>query len=291
MEKSENNDTVNSGTSDKRKHYFLSAPYYFFKAANNYLNALKSKTEKFLYQTVIIFTIFGFLAGIAGAVLIYYFYDTDKTDITNWGDTFGGLTMPFITFVSVLLFAATLHFQRKDLQLTREEMERSRKEMKESSNALIFDNFISSVKFFNEQIEKCELTFTGKDGKCKTLSGNNAFVEYVDSTVIEGTDYKFFYNDALEQNLSYKNEINKGDFDRLYILFNEIVTKYQELLSIFFTSIKQDVLVVLLIRLIIDNKKELVVKNKDFFQMILKDKSLIKVDATRSYDIAKLSLT
>lgn len=105
----------------------------------NYLkisNALndEEKTRKSLFYIFIIaLCIIGFIFLIE-LILVVCFYDIDK--LGAFGDFFGGMINPLLTFCTFMALLMTIILQQKELSLTREELSETKQATKDSAQAL-----------------------------------------------------------------------------------------------------------------------------------------------------------
>lgn len=141
---------------DKIKDFYTKKYKLFYKLMGNGDN--KNKIEKRLYSIFIIalsiMTIIFFIEVISIFLIklsafIEDFFRIDSTDriltmgvkdtleiLGPFGDFFGGMLNPILTFCSFMALLMTIVLQQKELKLTREELEETRKATRDSAEAL-----------------------------------------------------------------------------------------------------------------------------------------------------------
>lgn len=156
----------------------------------NYLkisNALndEEKTRKSLFYIFIIaLCIIGSIFLIE-LILVICFYDIDK--LGAFGDFFGGMINPLLTFCTFMALLMTIILQQKELSLTREELSETKQATKDSANALIEQsNSIKQQNFENTFFNMLDLYFSLKN----RLNQNPPAVENI-KYKIDNIDYTF----------------------------------------------------------------------------------------------------
>lgn len=116
-----------------------------------------------------------------------YFSAKDAASLGQWGDFFGGLLNPILSFMAFCALLYTIILQRSELNLTRNELRLSRIEMERSSAALEDQNlsmkqqrfestFFGMVNVFNQIIDAMDVTiYHGYDRGSSNYSGRDCF--------------------------------------------------------------------------------------------------------------------
>ncbi|RBQ28398.1 putative phage abortive infection protein [Aliarcobacter vitoriensis] len=176
-----------------------------YSKLSNTLND-EGKTRKSLFYIFIIaLCIIGSIFLIE-LILVICLYDIDK--LGAFGDFFGGMINPLLTFCTFMALLMTIILQQKELSLTREELSETKQATKDSAEALReqsnsiklqnFENtFFNMIRLHNEIVNN--------------LRFGNHFIDYVSETeVINGFPHDTIKFDLIKRN----NESNTSIFGR-----------------------------------------------------------------------------
>ncbi|MCG3665457.1 putative phage abortive infection protein [Aliarcobacter butzleri] len=158
------------GESKKKKDIdFLDENYL---KISNALNDEERTRKSLFYIFIIALCIIGSIFLIE-LILVVCFYDIDK--LGAFGDFFGGMINPLLTFCTFMALLMTIILQQKELSLTREELSETKQATKDSAQALREQS--NSIK-----VQNFENTFfnmiTLHNEIVKNLKIKNHIIEY-----------------------------------------------------------------------------------------------------------------
>jgi hypothetical protein len=186
-----------------------------------------------------------------GATLFYnYYYATslacDQQGI--FGDMFGASNAFFTglsftgVIIAILLQRQELRFQREELELTRNEMERTRKEFELQNSTLLkqqFENtFFQMLRLFHENTEKInsiENRFKGKSIFSQVLNNLDVNINTAFKKRFNSCPNKAIFEDYSE---FYDEEVEKTSVKDFTDLFNVIIARFEDDLSVYFTNLQ-----------------------------------------------------
>lgn len=161
-----------------------------------------SKFDKFL-KAVIFFSVF----LVWGAVVFYRInfngdLSSSSEEWAHFGDFYGGLLGPLLSFLSILILLWTLKNQENDLKVKQDE-----------------GTFFKMLDFLNRTIDNVEIRFRSGSLKSEARNGNSA-INFIVRNLVDELD------DLLEHDKLNKNELTK--------IFQEICKQYRSSLGSFF---------------------------------------------------------
>lgn len=95
--------------------------------------------------TIIFLVIYGYLNNSTKP-----FFPSDRAELGQFGDYFGGTLNPIFGFASFTALLATIIYQAKELKLSRTELELTRKELASSATALANQNKAIELQSFEQ---------------------------------------------------------------------------------------------------------------------------------------------
>jgi hypothetical protein len=190
----------------------------------------KDKTSRNLFK------LFQFALYAIVIVFIINIFSIGKSGFGEWGDFFGGVLNPILTFLTFMGLLITIILQQSELKQSREEF----KGQKESLENQEFDNkFFQMLNLLNNINDRLVVNIKKED-----LKGKDVF-EYLKEKLYHNINTQYtqhLYENSLynefEENVKY-NSLYEDKFSYFKNEFNEFNNKYDTTFKYYFINLYQ----------------------------------------------------
>lgn len=188
------------------------------------------------------------LLSMLGVAVGGYLATNDRAEMGQWGDFFGGMLNPFMSFFAFMGLLFTIFLQRQELALSRDELALTRIELKRSSDALELQNenlrkqgfentFFGMVTFLNQLIDGMDLEegddkYTGRDCFSQMAKRLHTNYRHISNTINDNGYYALVYwkDDGVKIPFETEGDKAAAAYKNLYNKYSKDIGHYFRLL-------------------------------------------------------------
>lgn len=189
----------------------------------------KKKNKNDLDNFLRIILTMAFLAFFGMALIIilkeglFFFSDASMSDLSKFGDFYGGTLNPLLAFLALIALLYTIKQQSEALKLSKDELSATREELAKSAEAQQEQSKSLELQNKATELQIFENTFF------QLLEQHN---QYLDLVVNEKIEFEYFYKEKIEFKMIKTRLLN---LDEIYSEFKKINQSKRSLKNYFMT--------------------------------------------------------